>query len=45
VLYRRDLVDEWARELLGEPLRSTAEENVRHRMAEAERLREPVLPK
>jgi hypothetical protein len=31
------LVDKWAIELLGEPLRSTAEESVRHRLARAEK--------
>jgi hypothetical protein len=44
VLYRRDLVDAWAIELLGEPLRSTAEEQVRHRLAEAEKGRLPATP-
>jgi hypothetical protein len=35
VLYRRDLVDKWAVKLLGEPLRSTSEEAVRHRLERA----------
>jgi hypothetical protein len=38
VLYRRDLVDEWAIALLGEPLKSTAEEAVRHQRSRAAHL-------
>jgi hypothetical protein len=37
VLYRRDLADAWALNLLGEPLRSTAEETARRTSRHAER--------
>jgi hypothetical protein len=32
VLYRRDLADTWARAVIGEPLKSTADESSRRRL-------------